>query len=135
MVGELLGEFSGKISGIRVLPTEGQQVKIEVSFRGSGKLLGMDATDLSTYCQTIRPGGVLYGEGRVLMMTKEGDIADWTGFGIGRPTGASPAAHYAVCGSIQTTAQKLAKLNSVATVIEYDSAEDGSYRYKIWEWK
>ena len=36
MLGELLGESSGRITGTRVLPTEGQQVKVEVSFQGSG---------------------------------------------------------------------------------------------------
>ena len=39
MLGQQLGEASGKITGVRVLPTEGQQVKVEVSFQGSGKLL------------------------------------------------------------------------------------------------
>ncbi|MFQ5875360.1 MAG: hypothetical protein ACE5JL_16390 [Dehalococcoidia bacterium] len=135
MLGELLGEASGKTTGVRVLPTEGQQVKVEVSFQGSGKLLGVDMTDTGTYWQTIRPGGVLYGEGHVLMMTKEGEIADFTGFGVGRPTGPSPAAHYGVCGSFQTTSEKLAHLNTIATVFEYDVAEDGSYHWKMWEWK
>jgi len=135
MLGKLLGEASGKTTGVRVLPTEGQQVKVEVSFQGSGKLLAAEITDIGTYWQTVRPGGVLYGEGHLLMMTKDGEIADWTGFGVGRPTGPSPAAHYGVCGSFQTGSQKLAHLNSVATVIEYDVAEDGSYRWKMWEWK
>ncbi len=135
MLGKLLGEASGKTTGVRVLPTEGQQVKVEVSFQGSGKLLEAEITDIGTYWQTVRPGGVLYGEGHLLMMTKDGEIADWTGFGVGRPTGPSPAAHYGVCGSFQTGSRKLAHLNSVATVIEYDVAEDGSYRWKMWEWK
>lgn len=135
MLGELLGEASGKTAGVRVLPTEGQQVKVEVSFQGNGKLLGVGITDTGTYWQTVRPGGVFYGEGHVLMMTKDGEIADWTGFGVGRPTGPAPAAHYGVCGSVQTTSQKLSRLNSVATVVEFDVAEDGSYHWKLWEWK
>jgi hypothetical protein len=135
MLGELLGEASGRTTGVRVLPTEGQQVKIEVSFQGSGRLSGVEMTDTGTYWQTIRPGGVLYGEGHVLIMTRAGELADWTGFGVGRPTGPSPAAHYAVCGSFQTASQKLAHLNTIATVIEYDVAEDGSYHWKLWEWK
>ena len=32
-------------------------------------------------------GGVLYGEGHVLMMSAAGDIVDWVGGGVGRPTG------------------------------------------------
>ena len=135
MLGELLGEGSGKTTAVRVLPTEGQQVKVEVSLQGSGKLLGVETTDTVTYWQTIRPGGMLYGEGHWLVMTRDGDLADWTGFGVGKPTGPAPAAHYGVCGAFQTASGKLAPLTSVATVLEYDVAEDGSYHYQIWEWK
>ena len=102
-----------------------------------GRILfkGEDITDMGTYWQIIRPGGVLYGEGRVLMMTKDGGIADWTGFGVGRPTGPSRAAHYACCGSFQTVPEKLARLDGIAAVTEFDVAEDGSYHWKSWEWK
>jgi hypothetical protein len=103
MLGELLGESAGKITGTRVLPSEGQQVKVEVSGQGSGQLLGEAMTDMFTYWQTVRPGGVFYGEGHVLLMTPSGEIAAWSGFGVGQPTGPSPAAHYAVCGSFQPT--------------------------------
>ncbi len=135
MLGEMLGESSGKTLGVRVLPTEGQQVKMEVSVQGSGKLLGVEITDTATYWQTLRPGSVLYGEGHAVIMTKDNEIADFIGFGVGRPTGPSPAAHYGVCGSFQTASKKLSRLNSVATVMEYDVAEDGSYHWKLWEWK
>ena len=135
MLGELLGESTGKITGTRVLPSEGQQIKVEVSFQGSGTLLGEAITDIGTYWQTIRPEGVLYGEGHVLMMTRDGAIADWTGFGVGRPTGPAPAAHYGVCGSFQPASGKLARLASVANAIEYDVEQDGSYHWKLWEWK
>ncbi len=135
MLGKLLGEGSGKTTGVRVLAhEEGQEVKVEVSVRGSGKLLGVDTTDLGTYWQTVRPGGVLYGEGHLVAMTQDGEVADFTGIGHGKPTGPSPAAHYGVCGSFQTTSQKLAHLNTVATVMEWDVAEDESYHYKLWEW-
>ena len=46
--------------------------------------------------QIVGPGAVLYGEGQVLMMTKDGETAPWSGFGGGRPTGRPPAASYAV---------------------------------------
>jgi hypothetical protein len=135
MLGELLGESAGKITGTRVLPSEGQQIKVEVSFEGSGTLLGEAITDIGTYWQTIRPVGVLYGEGHVLMMTQDGAIADWSGFGVGRPTGPAPAAHYGACGSFQPASGKLARLASVANAIEYDVEQDGSYHWKLWEWK
>ena len=68
MLGERLGESSGKFTSIRVLPSEGHQVWLEVSFQGRGTLLGQEITDTGTYRQTFYPGGVLHGEGHVLML-------------------------------------------------------------------
>ena len=87
MLGERLGESSGKFTSTRVLPSEGHQVWLEVSFQGRGTLLGQEITDTGTYRQTFYPGGVLHGEGHVLMLSKDGDVADWVGGGVGRQTG------------------------------------------------
>jgi hypothetical protein len=134
MLGERLGESRGRIIGARVLPSEAQQVWMEVSFQGHGTLLGQEINDTGTYRQTVRPGGVLYGEGHVLMMSTAGDIVDWVGGGVGRPTGPGYQASYGVWGSAQTTSKKLARLGQVADVIEYEVEEDGSYRWTMWEW-
>jgi len=135
MLGELLGESSGKLLATRVLPTEGQLIKVEVSFQGSGKFLGEDITDIGTYWQCVKPGGSLYGEGHVLIMTKDGGISDWIGFGVGAPAGPSPAAHYAVCGRFQGAPEKWARITKVAIVTEYDVDSSGGYRWKMWDWK
>jgi hypothetical protein len=58
-----LGESAGKMTGVRVLPTAGQEIKIEMSFQGQGTLLGQRITDFGTYSQTMRRDGVLHGEG------------------------------------------------------------------------
>jgi hypothetical protein len=135
MLGEKLGEATGKTTGVRVLPTEGQRIKVEVSFQGSGRLMGTEINDTGTYWQTMREGGSLYGEGHVLMVTKDGGIADWTGFGVGRPTGPAPAAHYAVSGAFQSVPAKLAHLGTIVTAIEFDVDQNGGYRWQLWEWK
>ncbi len=133
-LGEQIGEASGRITGTRVLAPEGQPVKMELALQGSGTMLGQQITDVGTYWQTVRPGGVIYGEGDNLFLTAEGESAHWTGFGVGRPTGAFPAGHFAVCGSVLTDSQALGRLNEVATAIEFDVGEDGSYRWTAWEW-
>jgi hypothetical protein len=69
------------------------------------------------------------------MFTAEGGAAHWSGFALGQPAGKAPAARLAVCGRFQTSSPKLARLNGVANVVEYEVAEDGSYRWKMWEWK
>ena len=134
-LGEQLGTASGTITGTRVLAPEGQQLKVEVSFSGRGTMLGEDITDFGTYCQTVRSGGVLYGEGDVLWLSNDGESVRWWGFGVGHPTGPPPAGHFGVCGSAQTESQRFARLNSVATVVEYDVDAEGDYRWTLWEWK
>ena len=133
MLGEKLGESAGKITGVRVLPTEAGQVKLEVSFQGQGTLLGQPITDIGTYRQTMR-GGALHGEGHVVMLTPTGDLADWVGGGVGKPTGPGLSASYGVYGSFQGATGALERLLTIATAIEYEVAEDGAYRWTLWEW-
>ena len=78
-LGDQIGEASGTITGTRVIPSTGMQTQIEVSFQGSGTMLGQDITDIGTYWQTLRAGGVLYGEGDVLYITGDGQSAHWRG--------------------------------------------------------
>jgi hypothetical protein len=135
MLGEVVAEGSGQIIGMRILPPDGGHLRTEVTFQGrAGKLLGHEVSDLGTYCQTVRPGGFYYGEGRVILMTTEGDIAEWSGFGVGRPTGPAPAGHFAPCGSIQTTSERLARLNGISTVGEYEVDVNGHYQWRLYEW-
>ena len=105
VLGDRLGESAGKLTGVRVLPTEGGQIKVEVSFQGRGTLLGQEITDTGTYWQTVRPGGVLYGEGHVLFMTSVGDVVDWVGGGVGRCTGPGYKASYG-CGARRRRARR-----------------------------
>jgi hypothetical protein len=135
MLGELIAESSGKMTGIRVLSAEGPVAKLEVSLQGSGKLLGQEMTSFITYWQTIRAGGEFYGEGQEVVMTADGEMATWTGFAVGRPTGKGSAGSFRGSGSFQTASEKLARLNGVVTVFEHEADEDGNYSYKEWEWK
>jgi hypothetical protein len=68
-------------------------------------------------------------------LTNAGENVLWRGFGVGRPTGPPPAGHFAVCGWAQTESQSLIRINSVATVIEYDVDAEGNYHWTLWEWK
>jgi hypothetical protein len=137
-LGDQIGEGSGTITGTRVITPSGtqqQEARIEVSFQGSGTLLGQNITNVGTYVQTLRPGGILYGEGDLLYITGDGQSAHWRGFGVGRPTGPFPAGHFAVCGSAESESQALGRLNEITTVIEYDVDQEGNYRYTFWEWR
>lgn len=134
MLGEVLGEEKGKITGSRVLPSEGQGPIVETSTQGSGKVLGVEYTSMDTYCTNLAQGGMLHGEGRGIIMTKDGEMASWTGQGVGKPKG-GVAGSFRGAMYFQTTSQKLARLNTVAALYEFEVEEDGSYRGKLWEWK
>lgn len=142
-LGDKVGETSGKVTGTRVITPSGTQpVQLEVSIQGSGKVLGEDVTEIGTYVQTLRPGGVLYGEGDVLYIITDdnnendnNETAHWRGFGVGRPTGPFPAGHFAVCGSSETESKALRRLNRVAIVTEFDVDEKGNYHATAWEWR
>lgn len=134
MLGELIGEESGKITVRRVLRSEGQGLKVEVSFQAAGKFLGGDATDMGTYWSEVQPNGMLYGEGQGIIMTANGEMAQWTGTGRGRFTGQGGVSFR---GTVyyQTASERLARLNGVAVVYEHDSDAQGNVTTKSWEWK
>ena len=135
MQGNVIGEASGKITNVRVLEYAGDRSRVEVTFQGQGKLGNTGFTDLGTYWQEIRPGGVLYGEGGPIMMTDEGEILSWKGFGVGKKIGSGFAASFGVAGAIQTSSESLAHLNGVATIGEYEVDAEGNYHWTLWEWR
>ena len=48
MLGEKIGEISGKITSQRVLPNLGGAPKMETSFQATGSLLGVELKDTGT---------------------------------------------------------------------------------------
>jgi hypothetical protein len=134
MLGNQLGEASGRITNVKVLEYAGEHSRIEVTFQGQGKVTGVGITDLGTYWQEIRPGGVIYGEGGPLWMTDDGEMASWKGFGVGKSTGPGFAASFGAAGAIQTSSERLAPLTGVATVVEYEVDAEGNYHWTMWEW-
>jgi hypothetical protein len=131
MLGDLIHESSGQIIGTRVLPPEGGEVRIEVTVQGQGKLLGKSVTTTGTYWQTVRPDGSYYREGRVIFMTDEGEVATWSGVGVGRPAGAPPAASFATVGAGASASPSLSRLNSMATVGQYEVDASGRWTWKL----
>jgi hypothetical protein len=134
MLGEQLGQEQGQVTGLRVLPDE-EGPKVEVSFTASGTLLGAHSTDMGTYVSVTRPDGSMYGEGRGVIMTDDGETASWTGQGVGHFTGHGTAVSWRGGIYYETTSKKLARLNGIAAVFEYDTDENGKTAAKLFEWK
>jgi hypothetical protein len=134
MLGEIIAQQSGTVSGFRVIASDKDSTTLEVTAQGAGTLQGTAATFLTTYTQTTYLDGRIYGEGRSVGITGDGETATWTGFGVGRRTGGGFALAAATCGSFQTGAPDLAGLMSIAAVGEYSVDEDGNYSSTVWEW-
>jgi hypothetical protein len=135
MLGEMIGEGKGKITGVRVLPPEGAEPRMEVSFQGAGKLLGQETSEVASYISTLLPSGVFNGVGQGLISTHNGEMATWTATGVGRPTGKGMSASWRGSVCYQTTSKSLAGLNKVATIFEFEVDEHGNTIGKLWEWK
>ena len=131
MLGEMIGELIGKITGNRVLSVECCP-KIESSFQNMGKILDIGVTDIGTFWSIFKENGGLYGEGQGVVMTEDGENVTWTARGIGKMK--EKGAEYRGSVFFNTSSQKLARLNSIVGVFEYDVDKEGSTQEKLWEW-
>ena len=134
MLGERIGEFTGKVVGTRVIAHEGRSPTMEMTEQHTGSLLGVQMTGTATYTAAPEPSGSLLGQGVGFFMTKEGDVLTYKGYGRGRPTGRGGAS-WRGCFFYESPAQKLARLNSVATVFEIEIDDNGNSRGSIYEWR
>lgn len=136
MLGEKLGELTGRVIGTRVLPGDDYRyVKMEISVQQSGRVCGVDVTDIGTYTIFERVPGQVYGEGRGIMHSAEGEGAIWNGHGISK-MGPGMAAHIAFSMGLQAgPSGKLSRLKDVLVVGEHDVDADGNTKTTLWEWK
>ncbi len=135
MLGEQIGEMSGQVTGMRVLPDEGAGSKVEVSWQTSGTLLGAHMSAIATTVSVTRLNGTLFGEGQGVAMTDKGEAVTWRAQGVGRFTGHGMAVSWRGALYYQTTSERLARLNSIAGVYEFEVDQNGKTTDKIYEWK
>ncbi len=83
-----------------------------------------------TYWSVMRSVGGLYGEGQGVTMTKDGEVATWTGHGVGKFTGRVSAVSFRGAVYFQTSSAKLARLNTVAVDFEHEVDENGNTHAK-----
>jgi hypothetical protein len=134
-LGELVNEERGQISGVRIISSDVTGTTSEISLRTEGTIRGTRQVSNWTYEQIKRPDGSLYGYGRGVMTTENGDVVNLTGSGSAKvPTGGKPTL-YRVVNHYHTTSEKLQDLNYIAVVGEYDVSTDGSTEGRFWEWK
>jgi hypothetical protein len=134
MVGDKLGNVTGKVVLRRVLAAGPAAARTESTQQGAGTLLGVDFRETSTYESDLRPDGTLLGSGQGIYMGSGGEMATWVGQGVGVfTTGGGVAFRGAIY--LYSSSAKWQRLNSVASVFEYEVDADGNYRGTLVEWK
>ena len=135
MIGDLIGELTGKIVGQRVIRRHHfTELTIERSTESKGKILGMDVTFITTVKLRERPQGGMYIEGNGIMMTLKGEKVVLHGSGISI-VGKGPSMNMRGIRYAQTTSPSFSRLNNVALVFEIETTPEGTVHDKMWEWK
>jgi hypothetical protein len=134
MLGELLGQARGKVVSYRILSVDNGAATVEVSFRDSGTVVGVDYVEMGTYCSKPSPEGFLYGSGQGVLMSKAGGQATWIGHGIGKFKAAGGVSWRGAL-YFQSGTDDLARLNGVVSVFEYETDAEDNTTSSYWEWK
>ena len=134
MLGELLYEETGNVTGIKVLPPEGGAVVLEVSLQAAGRFQGVEHTSIWTYTSTTRPDGSIFGQGRGVLTTADGDVVHILARASDQSGGPGSPVNYRGAFHFQTRSEKFSRLNGMAAVFEYDVDATGKAAAKIWEW-
>jgi hypothetical protein len=134
MIGEMIGELTGKVIGTRILHHHGGEMKIERTIEAKGKILGEEVTFIATTWSKERSEGGMFTKGSGLMMTNKGEKAMLHGAGVST-AGKGPGWSVRGARYLQTKSPSLSRLNNVALVFEIEVGADGSYHDKMWEWK
>ena len=133
MLGEQIGEETGKVMARRVLSVDGG-TKVEVSLQSTGKFLGVEIRNTVTYWATIRPDGSLYGEAQGLVVGQGGERATFKAQGVGKLLDGG-AVSYRGAQYFYSDSPTLSRLNSIAALFEYEADAEGNTKSKLWEWK
>lgn len=133
MLGEQIGELKGKITGQRVIDTEGPAIETSVS--AAGKLAGSQVRVMLTYMGKSVSNGVLHGIGNGVAMGNEGDVASYTGEAIGKIDSSGTVRWRGSLFYKSSSNGKLAHLNNLVVVLEAEVDAEGNFSEKTWEWK
>jgi hypothetical protein len=130
MLGELIFESNGRITGQRVLSVENGIPKLEISIAGTGIFTGsLEVTTTWTYWAIQRPDGASNSEGQGIIMTNDGrEVATATGRTEGRMV-ESGKMRYVGTLFHETHSENRLGVN------EFEIDALGNYVHKLWGWK
>ncbi|HZD34899.1 MAG TPA: hypothetical protein VE130_06810 [Nitrososphaeraceae archaeon] len=137
MLGQLLFESRGRITGQRVLSIKNGNPKLETSIEGTGIFTGsLEVTTTWTYWAIQRPDGTSYSQGKGVIMTKDGrEVATATGHAEGKMVDSEKMRYVGAIFYETQSENKLAFLNRLVGVHEFEVDASGNYEHRLWEWK
>jgi hypothetical protein len=125
--------MKGKVSSQRVIDVKGPTM--ETSVTASGRFRSVQVTETITYVSNTMSKGVLHGIGNGIITTEEGDIATYTGEGIGKFE-TSGVLNWRGALFFETSSEgKLGFLNNIVGVFEAQVDAQGNFTDKTWQWK
>ena len=137
MLGQLLFESRGRITGQRILSIDNGIPKFEVSIAGTGIFTGsLEVNTNWTYWVIQRPDGTSYSQGQGVIMTNDGrDMATATGRAEGKMVESGKMRFVGALFYETHSENKLVFLNHLVGVNEYEVDALGNYEHRLWEWK
>ncbi|MDX1371483.1 MAG: hypothetical protein R3321_03395 [Nitrososphaeraceae archaeon] len=138
MLGDLLAEEKGRITGQRILkPDLYGKPRIEISAIGEGKIRKkIEYMEIWTYITEQRSDGVQYGQGIGIMTIKgSNEVVSVKGQGIGRITESGIMRYVGIDFYSTSPTGKLSFLNESVGIFEYEPEKTGNYTAKVWEWR
>ena len=134
MLGEQISERKGKVTGQRVVSTEGPLIETTVSTNGSFR--GMPVKGTVTFVSRPTSAvGVLYGEGKGVIMTEESEMATSTAEGFGSLSNSGNVKWRGAHFILTSSTCKLAFLKICWSDVKSEIDSDGNVTERIWEWK
>ena len=140
MLGELIYESTGKIVSRRVVDIgdiNSLSAKVELSYSGSGYMLGIgNVTETWTFVNTHLSNNIIQGIGKGVIITDDGNAVA-TATELGRGFHMSPETIVYPGARVFSTDSngKLAFLNELVGVTQWEVDSLGNYNVKMWQWK
>ena len=137
MLGQLLFESRGRITGQGVLSIDNGIPKVETSITGTGIFTGsLEVTTTWTYWAIQRSDGTYYSQGQGVIMTTDGrDVATATSRAEGKVIEQERMRYVGAIFYETHSENKLAFLNHLVGVNEFEVDALGNYEHNLWEWK
>lgn len=128
MLSEQIGEFSGKVTGQRVLDVEGPIIERTVSLNGTIK---DEVTEIATIVIKPISAGVFSAEEKGVVINKDSDMATFRGYLIGR---INSNGTMSIRGSIFCSTKSvgsLSFLDNLIGLLEIEVDSEGKFSEKL----